>query len=456
MFVLFTSSPGSDLHQVHFALRGKDLLVRILGSHGVSEFIPTAKLRGDIPNTLLYQTHIVFYTDSRALEIYPTRSGWDPAASPSWRMYFNADPSSPEGQRPWLVGVHPPDPPDAVLCPGSYVVQSIHGILAALETSPTNLLVVSKAATPALAGDPNLLVKLPRYKLNFFVNIDGDLECKDLLGFSVSTVQSVGTLCGLESKLVLEAINGQGPRKVIIPHGTEMVLPGNVPSAPHLRVIITPSSDIGCHIRAFIYDVDNLIGRLVGDGTLTSWYLLAYLHILTSYWLSDPLTHRTGIQHGLQMLRSANSFSFMELTDEHTDILGRIIDITPTRQYYHGRLTSMETVTWHSVLPPLSQIALYTPLVEAILDHGSKQGLFRSGGPKASLRINEKGIVALRERAEFRNGRFAGSDLQDLEEKPAGTTLIYTCSSDDDAHVPSPFRCVLCTKPLPGRICFNK
>jgi hypothetical protein len=338
-------------------------------------------------------------------------------------MFLHVDPGLPGRQRPQLVSVH--TPVDTVLSPDSHVVKSIHAVFTALETSLTNLLTISSAVTPFQhhpLAPQNLQVKLPRYKLSFFVNVNGDIECKDLPGFSVSAIQSVGTLCGLASKLVLETMDGQGTRKVIIPAGSE-VLDGNDPSFLHPRVTITPSSDLGCHIRAFIYDVDSLIGRLVGDGTLTSWYLLAYLHILTSYWLGDPLTHRTGVQQALQMLRSANSFSFMELTDEHIDILARIVNITPARRYYPDHLTSMETVTWDSVLSPPSQIAPYTPIIRAILNHGKKQGLFRSGSAKQPLQINEEGVVALRERAEFRNARFVASDLQDLGKQPAGTSI---------------------------------
>ena len=355
-------------------------------------------------------------------------------------MLFNTDPGHPG--HPQLINVNPPEdavPEDAVLCPDSHVAKGIHCVFAALEKSPKNLFCISARDT---LPSRNLRVILPRYKLNFYINVNGDLECKDLPRFSVSVDQTIGTLCGLVNKLVLESTDDHA-RKVIIPAGTDQatteVFQGNGPSLSYPRVIITPSSDIGCHIRALIYDVDTLLGRLVGDGTLTSWYFLAYLHVLTSYWLCDPLTNRTGVQQALQMLRSANSLSFMKLTDEHINILASIVNITPDRKYYPDHLTSMETVVWHSILSPLLQIASYTHLVEAILDHGNKQELFRSGNSKKSLRINEKGTVALRERAESRYARFVAGDLHDLGKKPAGM-LLYTCSSDDASDVPFPFR----------------
>lgn len=432
---------GSDATQVHFALQGQNLLVRTRDLHGVSEFVPTEKLQGDMPNALLHRTYLVFREASRTLEIYyDAQSAWDPSASPSWCMHLQANPSSSGWQRPRLTNVNTST--DVILSPDSQVVKSIHAVLMPLETLPTNLLVVSTAATVCrrhLLPARNLQVTLPRYKLSFFVNVTGHLECKDLPGFTVSAVQSVGTLCGLASKLVLETIDGQGMRKVVIPDGTIGVFRGNDPSLPHPRITVTPSSDLGHHIRAFMYDVDSLIGRLVGDGTLTSWFLLAYLHILTSYWLSDPLIHRTGVQQALQMLRSAQSLSFMELTDEHMDILERIVNITPVRRYYPDHLTSMETVTWHPVLSPLSQIASYTSLVGAILDHENKQRMFRSGDPENTLQINEEEMVILRKRAEFRNVRFVSSELQDLGEKLAGLSSS-TSSSDDNAHAPAPFR----------------
>ena len=412
------NSQCPDVLQVHFTLRGPDLLVRTEGRHGVSEFIPTDKLRGDIPNILISQTYVMFHDASQALEIFSSRSGWDPSTPPSWRMLLN-----PDSRHPQLFNVDAPA--DAVLCPDSHVVKGIHCVFAGLEKSAKNLLCIS-ADLPSR----NLRVILPRYKLNFYINPNGDLECKDLPGFSVSDTQAIGTLFGLANKLVLGSTDGH-TCKVIIPAGNDQatteVFQSNDPSLPHPRVIITPSSDIGCHIRAFIYDVDTLLGRLVGDGTLTSWYFLAYLHILTSYWLCDPLTNRTGIQQALQMLRSANSFSFMKLTSEHINIFTSIVNITPDRAYYPNHLTSMETVVWHSILSPLSQIAPYAPLVESILDHGNKQELFRSGNSERNLRVNEKGTVALRERAEFRYARFVVGDLHDMGKNPTGMLYTYIC-----------------------------
>jgi hypothetical protein len=289
-----------------------------------------------------------------------------------------------------------------------------------MEASPANLLAVS--ACTIGHGHPtsnqNVRVKLPRYKLKFFVNVKGDLECRDLPGFYVSDVQYIGTLCGLKSKLVLKTTDGQGMRRIVVPDGTIEV--SQEPFRPHHRITITPPPDPGHHIRVFMYDVDDLIGRLVGDGTLTSWYMLVYLHILTSYLLSDPLIHRTGVQQSLQMLCSANSFSFMELTDEHKKILTNIVNLSPTRQYYPKYLTSMEMVTWHPILLLHSQIAPYTPLVEAILGHGNDQELFRTGGLVEPLQVIEKGSAILRQRAEFRNARFVSNEPQELEGKPLG------------------------------------
>jgi hypothetical protein len=328
-------------------------------------------------------------------------------------MHFNADPCTFGGYRPQLVDVDTST--DAVLSADSDVGKRIHAVFISLETSPTNLLIIATAAA--------LWVQLPRYKLSFLVNENGVLECKEIPGFIISAIQSIGTLSGLTSKLVLEPMDGQGRRKVIIPDGETTVSQGSTPWFPHPRVTITPFPDPGLHIRTFIYDVDSLICRLVGDGTLTSWFLLVYLHILTSHWLIDPFINRTGAQQAIHMLQSANSFSFMELTEEHIDILTRIVNITPSRRYYPNHLSSMETVIWHPVLSPLSQIGPYTPLVEAILDHGNKQGLFRSGSPERSLRIGYEGIAKLRERAEFRHVRYVSNDLQGTDGKPAGLLL---------------------------------
>lgn len=318
-------------------------------------------------------------------------------------MKLDADPAPPMLAHPIIVAVHTPG--TAVLSPRSSVVEVFHTIFATLEPSATNMLMTSISYCRHVQTAQKLMLRLPRYNLNFLVDARGQIQCEDMPGYFISSVQSVGTLFGLQNKLVLEDANNSVMRKVLIPDGTIEVIKGNA----HAMVTISPPLDPGHNVRAFLYEIDNLIGRLIGDGTLTSWFTLVYLHILTSYWLSDPLIHCTGVQRALMMLRSANSFSFMELTIEHFSILEMIANTSPLRHYYPAHLTCMETVTWHPALSFLCQIAPFTRLVEDIFQHGIHQQLFFDGGP--TLQLDQQGPLTLSQRAERRNIRFVSAEM---------------------------------------------
>ena len=196
--------------------------------------------------------------------------------------------------------------------PHSDVARNLHGIFEVLESMGTKLL----ATTHHHQVSQCLEISLPRYNLHLSNDDCGRLECRELPGFSISPMQSVGTLCGLKSKLVLQNDDNPDLCKVIIPFGTITST-----HARETRPVVTIAPYTSPGIRAFIYDVDGLIGRLSCDRTLSSWFILVHLHILTSSWLKDPLLQNTGAQEALKMLRSANSFSFMELDEEHTEIL---------------------------------------------------------------------------------------------------------------------------------------
>ena len=419
-------------HQVHLALHEQNLLVRIRDSHGVSELIPPHKCQNDLPAALLHNMHLVFEEQSRTVKIYPGQSGWDPSISPMWSMDLKADPCLPWSAQP-LIGSIPPG--TSVLSPHSDIVRNLHSIFEVLESMGTNLL----ATTRQHQVSQCLEVSLPRYNLHFSIDDCGHLECRDLPGFFFSPAQNIGTLCGLKSKLVLQNNVNPDLRKVIIPFGT---VTSTNSRNKHPVVTITPYASQG--IRAFIYDVDGLIGRLSGDGTLPSWFMLVHLHILTSSWLKDPLLQNTGVQEALKMLRSANSFSFTELDEESADILTNIANIQSIRQYYPEHLRCMETISWNSNFSPLIQIQPFACLVGDIFEHGKRQQLFHDNG--VTLCLKQRGHDTLRERAEFRHARLVLDDITCLREKVKGASFlcevmsVFSLSPSDTVYTPE--RCL--------------
>jgi hypothetical protein len=400
----------------------EDLLIRTrdIHSHDLSEFVPAVKLRGDVPNALLIDTvHIYHESSLPCLQIYPATSGWNPSALPDWTMEFSADPNlATPTQYPKLMKPNSEGENIVVLSPESPLLKTLSAIFQPLEAYTTNLVVTWEPSQgPASSVPPyfnrSLKVSLPRYRLCFFVGAQGGLECKELPGMFVSPTQSIDTLLGLKNKLVLDPQDSNTTRKVILPEGDITV--SFKPHLPelHPKVAISPCQDPGQQIRMFVYDVDELIGRLIGDGTVTSWYLLAYLHILTSSHLSDPLTHQTGVQQALVMLKSANAFAFTQLTTVDIRLLREIHTLTPVRIYYPKHLTSMEEVSWNTSLSPLSQSELFAPLVESILGYRSNQALFDL--TPTNFTLEKKGSPTLRRRAELRTRRLVSNEVYETD-----------------------------------------
>ncbi|KAF7371022.1 hypothetical protein MSAN_00736400 [Mycena sanguinolenta] len=378
-----------DGFQVHFK-SSDELLIRIRDSSNfVSEFIPPKRLEGDIPRSLVVSMVHVFRERTQSLDICAAPAGWQPHAEASWRLDFASRLLSKHG-----------DNNELVLDPFSSVVQELSDIFRPLEDCTTNLTVLSRAA--------KLHVKLPRYDLEFSAVLGGvHLASKELPGFSVSPVQYIGTLIGLRNKLILKSTNGE-MTKIFVPDGKVTISPGET---RHSRVTIDPSVQHDGRIKIFSYDIDDIVRRVVGDGSLTSWYQLALLHTATSSHLVDPLLHRTGIYQAQEMLGSAQAFAYMSLESEHHTILQQILDLLPIRNYYPQHLTSMETVDWHGNLSVLVQSGRFLPLVNAILDYAKQQVLFHASDQPQSVTAAYKGKISLWERADVRLARLV-SDVQ--------------------------------------------
>ncbi|KAJ7614704.1 hypothetical protein DFH06DRAFT_1013871 [Mycena polygramma] len=391
----YQSRDNIDGFEVHFKLNDSELLIRIRDdSNLVSEFIPPNKLEGDIPRSLIVGMVHVFHEsgDDQFMNIYAAPSGWQPFARAAWRL--NLAPQTRVLCK--LTG-----DPEYVLDPKSSVIRRLSEIFQALEDLGSNL-------TVSFSPQSNILhVKLPRYDLEFYTALDGDrLESKELPGFYVSRNQSVLTLIGLQNKLVLHSSNHE-MTKVFIPDGTFRISGGDI---NHPRVLISPPVDAK-HIKMFSYDIDDIIGRVVGDGSLTSWYRLAYLHIATTSRLRDPLLHCTGIQRAQEMLASAQSFAFMILDKEHYGILQEILDLVPVRKYYPTYLTSMETVEWLESHSVWMQCGRFVPLINDIVNYARKQALFHPSERQSSTAAY-KGTESLWQRADVRVSRFITGDAE--------------------------------------------
>lgn len=223
-----------------------------------------------------------------------------------------------------------------------------------------------QAALSQASGD--LDIALPRLLLGFRLGqAKSDILSKEFQGMAVDESQSMGTFIGLRNKLVLKN-NTTGDRSILVPDGKVSVRKLN----GHTQATIDPETVTRTHAHNF----DNLIGRIVDNGSARSKLFSAYLHALTSFCLPDPLTGRTGTEQALSILDSAAVKSFDQWSTESFHILSKLGSLTPGRQCYPANERVMQTVKWSSQLGFLAQHGGFIKLVQSIFDRTIRSKFF--------------------------------------------------------------------------------
>ncbi|KAI2627868.1 hypothetical protein GGR54DRAFT_590862 [Hypoxylon sp. NC1633] len=319
-----------------------NLSIRAIIEGQIFELIPRQVLEKSFPNMFINDNVHWYNINDGYLEFCHHGHPWH-HSSQNWRLVHA------EGDR-WqlvkdrgksmLVNIH------------SETAASIGRILEPLETL---------AWMQITSTDSALDIELPRLKLGFNLRQgESSVVSRQFRGLSVDKDQSIGTLTGLRSKLVLKGDNDRVRRKVIIPSGdVEFHRRGS-----HVLVVIDKHASTKIHA----FEVDNLLGRLVDNGSLQSKLLISYLHALTSFPLPDPLTGKTGTEEALSILRSAAVRSFKFLTQEDVDLLTKIASLTPKRTYYPPTAQEMQTVGWSPKLGFLAQHGGFFQIVRSIFD----------------------------------------------------------------------------------------
>lgn len=227
-------------------------------------------------------------------------------------------------------------------------------------------------------------VDLPRFRLSFDVNDDGQLECHNFPSMIVDDKQCSGTMVGLENQLVLRH---KDPRFVGLPRSRRVLIPqGDVsfstdyqkgqPQDEHVCVRIDTRENFRRRVIYHVYTVDPALGMLVNTVSLTSHLYKIYLHALCSHPLPDALTCQTGTDTALQELRSARSLSFQKLTNEDIELLGLIGNLTPRRYWDPRGPRTSQAIIWSSHLPSLSQHSDFDALVRDVLHHAEALSVF--------------------------------------------------------------------------------
>lgn len=230
-------------------------------------------------------------------------------------------------------------------------------------------------------------IVLPRLQLEFGLTHQGQhIRSRQYRGMILDLDQSIGTLVGLQSVLVLRCMRQAQDRLMLIPvprsHGSLEIHYTNCIHTRHTKVEISKREAY----KVYAYSLDSTLGRIVDQGNLHSKLLLAYLHALTSHCLPDSFTGYTGTESALRILGSAAVRSFHDVGSTDVSLLEQIAALSPVRSFYPKHLMDMQDVQWDSQLPTLSQHHRFRLEAQNIVREAQKMCLFE---PSINLDISD-------------------------------------------------------------------
>ena len=349
-------------YTVHFGMQdsslelstGQELLVRLETETETLDLIPRQCFKGMLPASFV-QNYVHWYChETGRVQFHELQSPLTPS-SDGWALIGDIDAWS------WTLEGHG----KKVVSPCSHTSRRIAFILGPLESKfHLNLIWIESSKT--------LAVQAPRLRLDF----SWHQGCKHLMsnqfrGMNVDTDQSLGTLIGFKSRLVLRSSR---ERKVLVPDGVIDIHRLNESTAlGHVNV----SMVYGSAKRVVVYTVDDILGSFKDDGLLESKLTLAHLHALTSFCVIDPLTWRTGTERALEILNSACVRSPSYLSEHAMKTLARIALLSARRSFYPRDKRVMQSVTWIPELSSLAQDARYYTIVKDILNWAAEVSFLR-------------------------------------------------------------------------------
>ena len=384
--MLYMTAQEIHGYLVYFTKREDTVVIKLRQGSRLLEYVPHGTFAGDVPSTFVH--NYAHWLDLLSYEIEFRPLGQWNTNTDNWRLRYQAKSISHLFQGNMsLIDVR------------SVTFKKSMEVFNALETWD-NIHVLHNS-------DGGLYVSLPRYNLHFHLNAQGHFQCHEL-GRIVDPDQSLGTMIGLKSRLILCGI-GQLARKhdrlLVIPQGEISVSK----SGTHVSVMISSSSN---KVRLFQYRIDGILRRLQGSADIMSTLYMAYLHAITSFVLPDPFTGNTGTEEALAYLRQ-QSISLTKPADEEIyQVLMSIAQLTPDRKPYPKHLRVMQQVEWHTQISMIAQHDDFVILAQQILASGNRF-LFFYPDSRASPSLyagRDKDLLA---RAKARSLSFLGSSTGD-------------------------------------------
>ena len=383
--MLYVSFQEIDGYVMHFGMREGQIVIRMHKGLQTLELIPHDKFVNEL--LIAFVNDYVHWLDiaSHAIELRPLAQRWRSDLE-NWQIR-----DQPEGT--WSLLLRNKRLVDIQ----SETFENIMEIFGALE--------VEEHVHVTLLDNQCLEVALPRYDLHFFLNDNGEFQCREL-GKIVDPDQSVGTLIGLESRLVLcgvQPLARKHDRIILIPEGYVSI----TQDSSHVVATVDVQSP---EIRLLRYRIDASLRRLQGDGDLFSTIYKAYLHAVTSNFLPDPLTESTGTEEAISLLRQ-RSLGLTKPPEKRTiDILKRIAALTPRRDFIPNHFKVMQQVRWYESLSMLTHHDIFLSLAEHIISSGDRYLGFYPETQLADSLVKHRNALLL-ERAKIRNSCFRSSDF---------------------------------------------
>lgn len=387
---------------------GADLVVRAITDESIYTTVPSRLFEGHFPGFFV-KNFVPWYNHRhRTIQFRPIGQPWNKDASEIWTMSDETTTSNWQLSRQGSAVVHL----------GSQTAQLIGEMLHALAESSSMQIVLNASSTA-------VEVEVPSLQMGFSLNAgSSSLQSREFRGMCIDENQSLATLCGLKSKLVLKSsITTQ--RMVLLAQGSVWY----DRAGDHVKVFVNRSSMTKLH-PLFI---DRLLERLADNEDLQSKLFVAYIHALTSFCLPDPFTGRTGSEECLSILRSAAVRSFDQLSDSNVGILNKIAHLTPGRSFYPANETVMQSTTFSPSLSFLSQHNGFLDAVRAIFRQAEDASMFYPGSESLQLsspRVNER----LLRRDDIRSSTFRVSEFGAEDYKVTGDVEYKARDTDQSSE----------------------
>jgi len=393
-------------HELHFAMfdGGSRLVVQSEKDGTSYELIPPERLKGDLPSTLI-EGYVHWLVPSlRRIELRPLNMAWktlEGAASSAGEYYVLDLPGGAAAARLTRLG-------STVVAVDirSETANVMHAILRPLESPHFIGIAYDKTHS-------TISIILQRLGLAFsLASGTATIASEQYKGYEVDPDQALGTLSGLESKLVLvrrpygEVVGQLADRLVLIPVGEVSFGAGgaNPTTTTTTNTIVTSTSG---RVQHHAFPVDTTLGCLRDSGAVGAKLLLCHLHAVTTYCLPDRLTGRTGTDEALRILRSAPVQSANQLQKADIDRLCQISLISPTWSVSGSQKAAL---SWNSTTPWAAQDSTLGELARAILN--------KSPFTPTSSSLVEKDAVALVRRRAARTSTYLVSQYGVLEQPP--------------------------------------